>query len=199
MPRTPIDRPLDAKSLWRSTSALLCNSAPGDVLFDPFVGSGTAFIAAEKTGRRCLGLELEPRYVQATIDRWEAYSGQTARKVDTIRAEPHGMTIPRRPARGGVGGHEPRAVIESRAEQAGGAGRRRSDAARDRAGAGDLASGGVEDPPAHGGPADGDLREDQGRQLVRVLNRETSCIARPCADCAQPTRSDAPTAATGDR
>jgi DNA modification methylase len=70
--------------------ALVCNSAQGDVLFDPFLGSGTAIIAAEKTGRRCLGLELEPRYVQAAISRWEAYTGQTARKVDTIVAEAQG-------------------------------------------------------------------------------------------------------------
>jgi DNA modification methylase len=70
--------------------ALLCNSAPGDVLFDPFLGSGTALIAAEKTGRRCLGLELEPRYVQAAISRWEAYTGQTARKVDTNVDESQG-------------------------------------------------------------------------------------------------------------
>jgi hypothetical protein len=61
--------------------ALLCNSAPGDCMFDPFAGSGTCFVAASKTARRCVGLELEPRYVQATIDRWEAYTGQSAQKV----------------------------------------------------------------------------------------------------------------------
>ena len=63
--------------------ALLCNSAPGDVMFDPFAGSGTALIAAEKTGRRCLALELDPRYVQAAVDRWQAYTGQTAQRYDT--------------------------------------------------------------------------------------------------------------------
>jgi DNA modification methylase len=62
--------------------ALICNSAPSDVLFDPFIGSGTAIIAAQKTGRRCLGLELEPRYVQMAIARWEAYTGQTAVRID---------------------------------------------------------------------------------------------------------------------
>ena len=64
--------------------ALLCNSAPGELLYDPFVGSGTAFIAATKTGRRCLGVELEPTYVQATLDRWEAYTGMSAHKIDTV-------------------------------------------------------------------------------------------------------------------
>jgi DNA modification methylase len=57
---------------------LLNNTAPGDVLYDPFIGSGTAIIAAQKTGRRCLGIELEPRYVQMAIDRWQAYTTQTA-------------------------------------------------------------------------------------------------------------------------
>jgi DNA modification methylase len=62
--------------------ALLNNSVPGDVTFDPFIGSGTAIIAAQKTGRRCLGIELEPRYVQMTIDRWEAYTGLRAVRLD---------------------------------------------------------------------------------------------------------------------
>jgi DNA modification methylase len=57
---------------------------------DAFAGSGTAFIAAEKTGRRCLGLELEPRYVQVILDRWTAYTGGVVRKVDTPPAGTQG-------------------------------------------------------------------------------------------------------------
>jgi DNA modification methylase len=52
-----------------------------DALYDPFCGSGTALIAAEKLGRVCFALEIDPRYVQATIDRWETYSKQKATKV----------------------------------------------------------------------------------------------------------------------
>jgi len=70
--------------------ALRCNSAPHDVLMDAFAGSGTAFIAAEKLGRRCLGLELEPRYVQVILDRWTAYTGGGVRKVDTRSAGTQG-------------------------------------------------------------------------------------------------------------
>ena len=70
--------------------ALLNNSAPGDVMLDAFAGSGTAFIAAEKTGRRCLGLEVEPRYVQVILDRWTAFTGGTARKVAAGSIEAQG-------------------------------------------------------------------------------------------------------------
>jgi DNA modification methylase len=50
--------------------------------YDPFVGSGTTLIAAELLGRRCLALELEPRYVQVAIDRWQAFTGRTAIRLD---------------------------------------------------------------------------------------------------------------------
>jgi DNA modification methylase len=67
--------------------ALLNNSAPGDVVYDAFVGSGTAIIAAQKTGRRCVGVELDPRYVQMAIDRWQAYTGQTATQIETENSQ----------------------------------------------------------------------------------------------------------------
>lgn len=54
---------------------ILNHTTTADVVYDPFAGSGTALIAAEKTGRTCLAIELEPRYVQAAIDRWERYTG----------------------------------------------------------------------------------------------------------------------------
>jgi DNA modification methylase len=52
-----------------------------DALLDLFLGSGTAVIAAEKTGRRCFAMEIEPTYVQAAIDRWEAFTGRRAVKL----------------------------------------------------------------------------------------------------------------------
>jgi DNA modification methylase len=61
--------------------AMLCNSAPGDGVFDPFLGSGTTLIAAHKTARRCFALELDPRYVQVAFDRWTAYTGQVAARI----------------------------------------------------------------------------------------------------------------------
>ncbi|RPJ50327.1 MAG: DNA methylase [Methanobacteriota archaeon] len=50
-------------------------------IYEPFSGSGTALIAAEQLGRKCYAVELEPQYVQAAIDRWEAFTGKQAQKV----------------------------------------------------------------------------------------------------------------------
>ena len=52
----------------------------GDV-YDPFVGSGTTIIAAERLGRRCYAMEIEPRYCDVVIQRWEEYTGQKAVKI----------------------------------------------------------------------------------------------------------------------
>lgn len=61
-------------------------SVDGDIA-DPFLGSGTTLMAAEQMGRTCYGAELEPRYCQVIIDRWEAFTGQKAQKVgEAIRA-----------------------------------------------------------------------------------------------------------------
>lgn len=57
---------------------LLNHTRPGDGLYDAFAGSGSAIVAAEKTGRRCFAMEIDPVYVQAAIDRWEAYRGGRA-------------------------------------------------------------------------------------------------------------------------
>jgi DNA modification methylase len=53
----------------------------GDV-YDPFAGSGTTIIAAERLGRRCYAIELDPRYAQVAIERWQAFTGRTAVRVD---------------------------------------------------------------------------------------------------------------------
>jgi DNA modification methylase len=55
--------------------AILDCSARGDIVLDPFLGSGTTLMAAERTGRICYGLELDPVYVDAAIRRWQAYTG----------------------------------------------------------------------------------------------------------------------------
>ena len=54
----------------------------GQTVLDPFLGSGTTLIAAERTGRICYGMELAPKYCDVILARWEAYTGQQAVKVD---------------------------------------------------------------------------------------------------------------------
>lgn len=53
-------------------------STRGEIVLDPFVGSGTTVIAAEKTGRRARALDLDPRYCDVTCRRWEAFTGKPA-------------------------------------------------------------------------------------------------------------------------
>jgi DNA modification methylase len=58
--------------------AMLDCSAPGDLVLDAFCGSGTVFLAAERTRRRACALELDPRYVDVAIRRWEEATGEAA-------------------------------------------------------------------------------------------------------------------------
>jgi DNA modification methylase len=58
--------------------ALRNSTRRGQLVLDPFLGSGSTLISAEATGRRCYGLELEPRYVDVTVARWERITGRTA-------------------------------------------------------------------------------------------------------------------------
>jgi len=50
--------------------------------YDPFLGSGTTLIAAETLGRRCYGMEIDPKYVQVAIERWQNFTGRTAERAD---------------------------------------------------------------------------------------------------------------------
>jgi len=58
--------------------AILDCSARGDIVLDSFLGSGTTVIAAERTGRRCYGMEIDPLYVDTTIRRWQGFTGDHA-------------------------------------------------------------------------------------------------------------------------
>lgn len=63
--------------------AILDCTARGDVVVDAFLGSGTTLIAAERVGRCCFGLELDPLYVDTIIRRWQALTGDDARRATT--------------------------------------------------------------------------------------------------------------------
>jgi site-specific DNA-methyltransferase (adenine-specific) len=54
----------------------------GQLVVDPFLGSGTAIIAAERTGRRCYGFELDARYCDTILQRFESFMGETAVRCD---------------------------------------------------------------------------------------------------------------------
>lgn len=58
--------------------AILDATKRGDMVLDPFLGSGSTLIAAERTGRRCFGIEIDPVYVDTIIRRWERFTGKRA-------------------------------------------------------------------------------------------------------------------------
>jgi DNA modification methylase len=58
--------------------AILDCSTRDSIVLDPFLGSGSTLIAAEKTGRICYGIELDRIYIDTIINRWQDYTGQTA-------------------------------------------------------------------------------------------------------------------------
>ncbi|MGO8684167.1 MAG: site-specific DNA-methyltransferase [Thermoleophilia bacterium] len=91
--------PADAKAVWEVASAIEDNpgsvhptmkpvelirrpiewhTRPGELIYEPFSGSGTAIIAAEQTRRRCFAIELSPAFVDVAVQRWERLTGKTA-------------------------------------------------------------------------------------------------------------------------
>lgn len=63
-------------------NAILNSSQRNMTVCDPFLGLGSTLIAAEKTNRKCYGMEIDPLYLQTTIDRWENY---TDLKADAVK------------------------------------------------------------------------------------------------------------------
>jgi DNA modification methylase len=73
--------------------AILDCSRRNDIVLDSFLGGGTTLIAAERTGRRCYGMELDPVYVDGAIRRWQKLTnspvrhGVTGQLFDALEAE----------------------------------------------------------------------------------------------------------------
>jgi DNA modification methylase len=55
----------------------------GDILLDPFLGSGATLIAAERGRRRCFGVEIDPLYCDVIIHRWQSHAGGPATLFST--------------------------------------------------------------------------------------------------------------------
>jgi DNA modification methylase len=73
--------------------ALLDCSARGGLVLDPFLGSGSTLIAAERVGRICRGIEIDPLYVDLAIRRWQRFTGEhavhaaTGKRFDDLAGE----------------------------------------------------------------------------------------------------------------
>ncbi len=72
---------------------ILNHTERGGVIYDPFLGSGTTLIAAELADRVCCGLDIDPRYVDVIVERWQQLTGKSAmleadhRFFDQVAAE----------------------------------------------------------------------------------------------------------------
>lgn len=68
------------------------------MVYEPFLGSGTTLAAAELTERVCYGIELDPKYVDVVIERWQTLSGKQAtleadgRTFEQVKTERSGAT-----------------------------------------------------------------------------------------------------------
>jgi len=73
--------------------SILNHTKPGELVYEPFLGSGTTLAAAEVTGRVCCGLELDPKYADAVVERWQGLTGEKAtlegdgRTFDAVRQD----------------------------------------------------------------------------------------------------------------
>jgi DNA modification methylase len=77
-----IDKPLKSETGHSTQKPLECMSKPienntaiGDLVYDPFLGSGTTMVAAHRLGRRCFGVEIDPAYCAVSIQRWVDVTG----------------------------------------------------------------------------------------------------------------------------
>jgi DNA modification methylase len=73
----PVQKPVEL-----SLIPIRNHTVAGEVVYDPFLGSGTTSIGCETLGRRCYGLELEPKYCDVILARWESATGRSAERID---------------------------------------------------------------------------------------------------------------------
>ena len=86
-----IDRPTKSpehptmKPLELVERAVTNSSQSGEIVLDPFLGSGTTLIACERLGRRCRAVEISPGYVAVALQRWSDMTGKTPRLIDNLQ------------------------------------------------------------------------------------------------------------------
>ena len=66
---------------------MLANSTrAADVVYEPFAGSGSTLIACDRLARKCRAIEIDPRYSDVILRRWERFGGRAAELVDRVAA-----------------------------------------------------------------------------------------------------------------
>jgi DNA modification methylase len=94
-PKASLDHPTKKPvELW--SFLMSASTAKGALVYEPFSGSGTTIIACEQQGRKCCAIEIEPRYCDVAVARWEAFTGKKAERV------PAGSQSEKAPKRSGA-------------------------------------------------------------------------------------------------
>jgi DNA modification methylase len=70
------------KPITMVSDAILDSTRRDDIVLDSYIGSGTTILAAERAGRRCYGIEIDPIYVDTAIKRWERMTGREAQNAE---------------------------------------------------------------------------------------------------------------------
>jgi len=81
-PDHPTSRPM---TLW--TDLMGFQSQDQDIIYDPFLGSGTTLIAAEQLNRKCYGLEISPAYCDVIVERWQNLTGEKAKREPSTQSD----------------------------------------------------------------------------------------------------------------
>ena len=76
----PNEKPVDLIETMVANSSL-----PGEVLYEPFCGSGTALIACQKLWRKCRAMELDPHFCDVSLQRWSDYTGLDPVREDGVK------------------------------------------------------------------------------------------------------------------
>jgi DNA modification methylase len=75
---------------------ILNHTKRGELVYDPFLGSGTTLMAAEVTDRICYGIDIDPKYTDVAVLRWQKFTGleatlENGRTFDQVKAERLGV------------------------------------------------------------------------------------------------------------
>ena len=81
-PKNQLDSHPTVKPIALVADAILDCTQRNDIVLDPYLGSGTTILAAERTGRRCHAIEIDGRYVDTAIKRWEQLTKQKAKDIN---------------------------------------------------------------------------------------------------------------------
>lgn len=77
------------KPLLLFETPILNHTQEGEICYEPFAGSGTQVIAAERLGRRCYAMELDEKYATIILNRWEQHTGQSAQLIARVEEGTH--------------------------------------------------------------------------------------------------------------